>query len=107
ILEVGGRMGNGMEDAEAGSQRGRYDAFLAHGAGKELWWYQSCESHGCGGCDAGMANDSTHGYPSYVIDASAIQNRAMEWLSYEYHIGGQLYYAVAARPDQAGDSCNA
>jgi hypothetical protein len=104
ILDIAVPIVNEMDDAASGNQRGRYDAFLAHGAGKELWWYQSCESHGCGGCDAGMANDSAHGFPSYVIDASAIQNRAMEWLSYEYHLGGELYYAIAQNLSKAWDS---
>ena len=104
ILDIIVPIVNEMDDPSTGSTRGQYDSFVARGMGKELWWYQSCESHGCGGCDAGMASDPTHGYPSYVIDSSALQNRAMEWLSYEYRIGGELYYAVAQNLNQAWDS---
>jgi hypothetical protein len=71
------------------------DAFLALGPAKRLWWYQSCDSHGCGGCDAGMATYSDRqGMPSYVIDSDARQNRSMEWLSYIFGMQGELYYAT-------------
>lgn len=76
--------------------RAEYDEFLALGTTKELWWYQSCDSHGCGGCDAGMATYSERqGMPSYVIDTDARQNRAMEWLSFIFDIGGELYFETA------------
>jgi hypothetical protein len=78
------------------SARAKYDEFLARGPTKQLWWYQSCDSHGCGGCDAGMASfDAIHGMPSYVIDSDARQNRAMEWLSFIYDVGGELYFETA------------
>lgn len=72
----------------AGNQRAKYDAFLASGPRKELWWYQSCMSHGCGG----IGGSSTAGWPSFMIDASGVQNRAMQWLTYAYDIHGELYY---------------
>lgn len=65
------------------ARRAAFDPYLQNGA--ELWWYQSCESHGCFG------NDVT-GYPSYMIDASGPQNRVMEWLTFAYGIGGELYF---------------
>jgi uncharacterized membrane protein YgcG len=72
----------------AGNQRRAYDAFLARGAPRELWLYQSCMSHGCGaGLDAYFT-----GWPTYMIDASAVRNRAMEWLSFKYAATGELYY---------------
>jgi hypothetical protein len=75
------------------TSRAQYDAFLARGPTKQLWWYQSCDSHGCGGCDASNATYSDRvGMPSYVIDSDARQNRAMEWLSFIYGISGELYY---------------
>jgi hypothetical protein len=48
-------------------------------------------SHGCG------SNTSTDSYwagwqADYVIDASGVKNRAMEWLSYLYGMQGELYY---------------
>lgn len=72
------------------------DGFLALGPQKQLWWYQSCDSHGCGGCDASNASfDQNHGLPSYVIDSDARQNRSMEWLSFIFGMQGELYYEVA------------
>ncbi len=53
-----------------------------------VWWYQSCMSHGCwvvGGRD-------TLGWPSYMIDQPAIDNRIMPWLTWTYHVQGELYY---------------
>lgn len=85
------------------SLRARYDAFLAR-PGKALWWYQSCMSHGCkpeGTCGEEQERDAIRGYPSYVIDASAVQARAMEWLSFTYRVTGELYYDTVSRLDSA------
>jgi MYXO-CTERM domain-containing protein len=80
----------------SGPQRSRYDAFLASSPLKELWTYQSCMSHGCGGTvNMGSPSDADRyftGWPSYVIDASAVRNRAMEWLSFLHGVGGELYF---------------
>lgn len=65
------------------NRRAEFEPYLQNGA--QLWWYQSCESHGCFGADV-------TGYPSYMIDASGAQNRVMEWLSFAYQIGGELYF---------------
>jgi len=83
----------------AGNQRASYDAFLAGSPGRELWLYQSCMSHGCGGT-VNMGTPSEYdvystGWPSYMIDASAPRNRAMQWLAFKYDATGELYYEVA------------
>jgi hypothetical protein len=82
----------------AGDQRPAYDGFLS-GAGKELWLYQSCMSHGCGGTvDMGSPNEwdqVSTGWPSYMIDASATRNRAMEWISFVEKASGELYWDSA------------
>lgn len=70
---------NQMTDAV----RAQFDPYLA--AGARLWWYQSCESHGCWG------NDVT-GYPSYMIDTAGAANRVMPWLSFRYRVSGELYF---------------
>jgi hypothetical protein len=79
-----------------GEARPKYDAFLASGPEKELWLYQSCMSHGCGGTvDIGnpSAADLYYtGWPSYAIDASSVRARAMEWFSFRYGATGELYY---------------
>jgi hypothetical protein len=53
-------------------------------------------SHGCGGTvDMGSptASDQYYtGWPSYMIDASAVRNRAMQWLAFRYDVSGELYY---------------
>ena len=80
-----------------------YDSFLAGPAtstnpANELWLYQSCMSHDCGG----SSSDGT-GWPSYMIDASAVRNRAMQWLMFAYEATGELYwetgYALYAKRD--------
>jgi hypothetical protein len=58
--------------------------------GGQVWWYQSCGSHGCGDTDDGYFR----GWPSYVIDAPAIAHRIMQWLTWNYRIGGELYYSM-------------
>ncbi|HEU0053552.1 MAG TPA: hypothetical protein VFQ39_10260, partial [Longimicrobium sp.] len=85
--------------AVAGDQRARYDGFLSSGPTKELWLYQSCMSHGCGGTvNIGSPSDSDRyftGWPSYMIDASASRNRAMEWISFLEKASGELYWETA------------
>jgi hypothetical protein len=83
----------------AGNQRRKYDAFLARSPKRELWIYQSCMSHDCGGTvnfAAPTAHDRYYtGWPSYMIDASAVRNRAMQWLAFQYEATGELYYETA------------
>ncbi len=83
----------------SGPQRARYDAFLASSPQKELWTYQSCMSHGCGGTvDFSAPTASAKyfvGWPTYVIDAAAVRNRAMEWISFLHGVSGELYYETA------------
>ena len=93
---------NYLDDKEgtyAGEQRAKYDAFLAASPRREIWSYQSCMSHGCGGTvNFGSPSWSDRyftGWPSYMIDASAVRNRAMEWLSFRYRLTGELYYETA------------
>lgn len=84
-------------------ERARYDAFLAR-PGKELWWYQSCMSHGCrpeGECGPAQESNPAAGWPSYAIDASAVQARAMEWLSFAHGFAGELYFETVMNLDRA------
>jgi hypothetical protein len=85
-------------EATAGDQRPRYDGFLGQPR-KELWLYQSCMSHGCGGTvNIGSPSESDRyftGWPSYMIDASAVRNRAMEWVSFLTRATGELYWESA------------
>ncbi|MGA3201130.1 MAG: glycoside hydrolase domain-containing protein [Bryobacteraceae bacterium] len=58
--------------------------------GKSLWFYQSCASHGCN-----MQGGSYFtGWPSYMIDASGVANRVMQWLAWKYRIEGELYFSM-------------
>ncbi|HYD40491.1 MAG TPA: glycoside hydrolase domain-containing protein [Anaeromyxobacter sp.] len=79
----------------AGDQTARYDDFRS-GPRKEVWLYQSCMSHGCGGTvNIGSPSESDRyftGWPSYMVDASAVRNRAMEWLSFLMRADGELYW---------------
>lgn len=56
--------------------------------GARLWWYQSCVSHGC---DT-VGGRAYTGWPSYVIDSSAVAHRIMPWLAFTFGVQGELYY---------------
>ncbi len=78
----------------------------ARKSGAELWWYQSCGSHGCGPLPP-LARDAAayfRGWPSYAIDHPAALNRAMGVLAFRHGIGGELYYNTveAYLPEKPG-----
>ena len=79
-----------------GDHRAQYAPFLAKGG--ELWWYQSCMSHGCAGVGgeygsaAAVAAAYTSGWPTYAIDSDATRSRSQEWMSFARGVGGELYY---------------
>lgn len=66
----------------------RYATFLAR-PDRELWIYQSCGTHGCGGDAPGP------GWPSYMVDRPSSKARALEWISFQVGAAGELYYEVA------------
>ncbi len=72
-----------------GDQRPDYSGLVS--AGKDLWWYQSCMSHGCGDPPD---SECYRAWPSYMIDHTAVRNRVMGWMSYRYDIRGELYFDV-------------
>ena len=43
------------------------------------------------GCDI-IGGRYFTGWPSYAVDAPAMSHRIFEWLTFRYHIGGELYY---------------
>ena len=73
----------------AGDHRPDYDGLVA--AGKRLWSYQSCMSHGC---DVSATDECTRAWPSYMVDHTAIRNRIMGWQAYRYDLSGELYFDV-------------
>ncbi len=75
-----------VSGAFAGDQLPAYASFLQSGG--KLWMYQSCMSHGC----AFGGNPAQSGWPSYMIDASGVRNRAMQWADFEEGVQGELYY---------------
>lgn len=74
----------------AGNQRPKYDPFLQANDRNLVWWYQSCLSHGC----FIVGGDYFSGWPSFMVDNSAVQNRSQGMLSWLYRMGGVLYYAA-------------
>ncbi len=88
-----------------GNQRSAYGPWTSTPQ-RGLWWYQSCMSHGCG--NATSTDSYWRGWQAdYVIDASGVKNRAMEWLSYLFRMQGELYYDTVgtlstAFTDQSG-----
>jgi len=72
-------------------RRSDYEARLQ--AGDSLWWYQSCQSHDCGGAGPSPWLDN---WPSYMVDVSAVANRVFGLLSaVTYKVSGILYWDVA------------
>jgi hypothetical protein len=53
-----------------------------------VWWYQACMSHGCNI----IGGSYFRGWPNLAIDAPAISHRVLEWLTFAYDVGGELYY---------------
>lgn len=63
-------------------------------AATQVWWYQSCNSHGCNG---GPAPDPAQeraysGWASYMVDHPAPLNRAMGPLAFASGVDGELYF---------------
>ena len=83
---------DGTASPYLGDQRSRYDAFLAM-PGRKLWMYQSCMSHGCTGPVS--TNRPGSAWPSYMVDASATRNRAMQWIDFRERVSGELYWETA------------
>jgi hypothetical protein len=71
-----------------GNQRPSYDGFLAFDTRNELWSYQSCDSHSCGS----TSDPTVYGWPSLVVDATAVQARAEPWMHYIYRVTGLHYF---------------
>jgi hypothetical protein len=78
----------------AGDQSPKYRQ--AQSEGHEAWMYTSCMSHGCGNTvSAQYAGDSDlAGWPSAMIDHTAVRNRALPWVAFGKGFTGELYYAV-------------
>ena len=68
--------------------------------GKSVWWYQSCASHGC----KGPGGEYFQGWPSYLIDDSAVANRIMPWITWKYKMDGELYYNMTEAADPWNDT---
>ena len=66
------------------------DYISERGHGKNVWFYQSCASHGCGG----KGGAYFEGWPSYMVDASSPSNRVMQWVAWKYRLEGELYYSM-------------
>ncbi len=62
--------------------------------GARVWWYQSCNSHGCtGGPAADPAIERAYsGWASYMVDHPATLNRAMGALDFLAGVDGELYF---------------
>ncbi|MBN1209598.1 MAG: DUF4091 domain-containing protein [Myxococcaceae bacterium] len=63
-------------------------------AGTRVWWYQSCNSHGCtGGPTEDRAVERAYsGWASYMVDHPAPLNRAMGPLAFLSGVEGELYF---------------
>jgi hypothetical protein len=69
--------------------RADYDAWLGAAPQRGLGWYFSCTpSSSC--INAQLGGEG--GWPNLMVDAPAIENRIMGWLSYRYRVTTELYY---------------
>lgn len=91
---------DGVGNEFPGDQRPAYDPFLADPK-NGLWIYQSCMSHGCAFGTNAAGNSAGAGWPSYMVDASAARNRAMQWQIFAQRGGGELYYETGLALDTA------
>ena len=80
----------------SGNQRPKYDGFLSN-PHKRLWWYQSCMSHGC----YIQGGSYFSGWPSVMVDNTAVQARSQGILSWLYGVSGILYFAADLHLPQA------
>jgi hypothetical protein len=83
-----------------GNQRPNYDSFLAFDASNELWAYQSCDSHSC----TSTSDPTVYGWPSVMVDGSAVQARAEPWMHYIYGVSGLHYWDSVYRLSKAWDT---
>lgn len=95
---------NHVDDRHGGGdQTSGYHAFVS--AGGRLWGYQSCMSHSCGPSSYTALTpaqlEDFAGWPSLMVDAAGVQNRAQPWLHYLYGLSGMLYYEAALASDKA------
>ncbi len=81
-------------DPYKGDQGWKYEPYVDEG--KRIWTYQSCMSHGC---SFGGNEDGTR-WPSYMVDVSAMRNRAMQWADFNLGVTGELYYETALVVDE-------
>src|SRR5207302_1685655 len=81
---------SGVDSQYQGNQRPNYNSYLQQNSNNKLWWYQSCMSHGCGGIGA----DYFSGWPSFMVDNTASQNRSQGILSWLYNVSGVLYFSI-------------
>jgi len=83
-------------NGKSGDYAGDHSALYAQARkeGKTTWIYSSCMSHGCGGTVGGEyeVDHDLSGWPSLVIDHSALRNRAMPWVAYRFGFTGELYW---------------
>ncbi len=66
----------------------------ALGSDKRVWWYQSCNSHGCkhGPFTDPRIESVYRGWASYMVDHPVTLNRAMGALAYLTGVDGELYF---------------
>ena len=83
-----------------GNHRIEYDAFLASGPSNAMWMYQACDSHDCGSTN----NSYAVNWPNFMVDATAVQNRAEPWMHFIYDAPGMLYWDISNKLPTAWDS---
>jgi hypothetical protein len=68
--------------------RSNYDDDIK--AGAQLWWYQSCMTHGC----SIQGGEFYDGFPQYLTEYSAIDNMKFQLMSFKQNIQGELYWGI-------------
>ncbi|GAC1537876.1 MAG: hypothetical protein NVS2B9_04300 [Myxococcales bacterium] len=71
---------------------GGYTGPQRHNYGGQMWWYQSCMSHGCNRPGGWFERKYFTGWPTLQVDADGSRYRSQQWLSFTYGISGIYYY---------------
>jgi hypothetical protein len=79
-----------MEHQGSQNRSSAFGAWLGGKSGRQVWMYQSCNSHGS--CGNGTSGDATNTWPSVMLDATPVRNRIMQWIEWMDNATGDLYY---------------
>jgi hypothetical protein len=84
----------GLKEYQRGPQTGQRETYnYVIGLGDEVFWYDSCTTHGCG--SPGNQVPLLDNYPNSMMDTPALQNRVWGFMTpVPYRLTGIVYFAA-------------